>query len=229
MNTISKPWQGLVRPFNLNQDEYENMFEGPIPTEVCMFTGIKIVSDDTSGTTRALLEKLHDPFVELISGCLNESDQWGIKVYKKLGRLISVDEFPMTRLANRIDELWSANDLTVNVVFYDMTTEIFFLPHTGTLYAMDFWDLLVYESESIDPVNHNPIPATSPLDVGYHLAVHDLFLERVSIWNRKLVDYRNMVMVKARALILDRDPDSEYAKFKHSGGKHHLEYPIICP
>jgi hypothetical protein len=64
---------------------------------------------------------------------------------------------------------------------------------------------------------------------GWSQAVGDLFKNGVGVWSRALLEHRNMIQIICRALIMGRDPVTEYRRFQASGATYFLDQPHVCP
>ena len=85
-------------------------------------------------------------------------------------------------------------------------------------HAMTVYDHFVCTSGTINPGQHKAAEVEANLARDYRLMIADLYREKVGIWCASLMSFRNMVMVKCRAVLAGLDPEVEYAVYRVRGG-----------
>jgi hypothetical protein len=101
-------------------------------------------------------------------------------------------------------------------------------PRREHAYPMTFLDTLVCRTGSTNPRGHEARKAFPESAQAYDNIVGNTYRNRVGVWTRGLVEFRNMALIQARAVLTDKDPVAEYARFVQAGGTYFLEYPTLC-
>lgn len=113
-------------------------------------------------------------------------------------------------------EVWMADCLYPQIGFYDERRMRGI--QTSIASAMTLYDISVCQTGSDDPESH---PTFNWPDDDVLAAKRDIgnsFRSGVAWLCPKLLSLRIEILVKARAIILNRDPEVEYQKFKKSAG-----------
>jgi len=99
----------------------------------------------------------------------------------------------------------------------------------GIAHSMMPFDITVNKSNSINPVDHSEIELESRSARIVREAVDGLYKYGCAVWCRKLVTYRNQLLITVRSILTGRNPIAEWNRFVQAGGWYFLQYPQLCP
>ncbi|RPH93355.1 hypothetical protein EHM69_10535 [candidate division KSB1 bacterium] len=229
---MKAPNPGLIKPFNLDPAEYDAMYNGPLPEKL---TAVLFLSGNIS--TEELWEKLES--------CLDDNDSdkkypgfsspaflspasvgLSIEIALVTARTSNWREYsrgwhfvlPFT------DDSWD-----IQLAFLDGSRNHRFQPLDALAVSMDIHDHLCQAAGSLESADHGLVSTLLAHAEDFQLIVGDIYRRHWGFMNRKLIEYRNKVLVSAGALVRDLDPVAEYERFIQAGGKYFLDYPVLCP
>lgn len=244
---------GLIKPFNLDPNEYDAMYNGPLPDKL---TAILLVSGPLSmevlweGLDRYLGEEdpedfpdeetedspdsdsedesAQDPNMIIQRPAFLSPESVGLSVDIALSSSRSSHWRTYSRGWNFVlpysDDFWD-----IQLVFLNDSRSHYISPLDVLFTAMDVYDYLWMTSHSLASKDHGAFPIDARTAETFRLIVGDIFRPPWGFMNRRLVEYRNKILISVGALRYDLDPVAEYDRFIKAGGKHYLEYPKLCP
>ena len=229
MKTLSAQHNNSIQPFNLATSGIREMLARTIPVDLGIAVTVLKDPKMSRGDAAEKLDEIHDSLAEEVAECMKLAPQFGIN-----SDIQAVHTLTDMCIEDWIDlsielESWRVDGLYIQVGFYNRTMTFYAWPVFPVATAMTIYDVGVAATGFINPEKHLSLTVDSVAALDYHLIVGDFFKEDVGIWCQALVEFRNMVMVKCRAIMANRDPDEEYQRFVDAGGKYFLEYPTLCP
>jgi hypothetical protein len=221
---------GLIKPFNLDPAEYAVMFNTKLPDHIVMTINVLKAELKCPDCAREYIDHRKQKLKSTMLEFTNRAVEFGIS------SMIA----PVLLSDSGFDGLWSQfaakqdawqieDGLYVQVAFYDFDLIGNRGPRREVAYPMTFLDTLVCRTGSVDPASHKASVVFSEIAKAYEKIVGNTYRNRIGIWSKDLVEFRNMVLVQARAVLTDRDPVAEYDRFIQAGGWYFLEYPALCP
>jgi len=219
----------LIKPFDLDQEKCRDMFNSTLP-EKLMIT-ISVLSNPLRANPGSdeTYSEIQDALETLIRDCSGQAKQFGICAKLRLEHQFGCNVLAILTPLDSLQKQWVCRDMYVQVSVHADTYLLKSDPVPGTRIAMTFYDLGVARTNSLNPADHEMVLAYSESARYYRRMINNMYKKRIGIWTEKLVPYRNMIMVKVRALLAGLDPDQEYERFIQAGGKYCLEYPTLCP
>lgn len=222
--------QFIANPFNLDPHEYDKMYASVPPLALTM--PIYIYHEPGAKDRAALraVDLIQDEIAEAAGRCasgpllqqvrsLPDDFRFGVGTWQD----ITWSLFPAT--ANQ----WAVEGLYVEAGYFNPISANGENVDQRVIDAMMLFDAAVTQSRSLDPKDHSPLDVGSLFASQWSNAVGGLFRKRTGIWCDVLQDHRTLILIICRALIMGRDPVTEYHKFKAAGGTYFLEYPHLCP
>ncbi len=227
---LKTPINGLIRPFNLDPPECSAMYLSPLPEQLVMNLTILIPADDCDGSERLPYKNDHFELVRVAHDCTLNAGRFNIH-----SAIVDTLDYREETTA----EWWSLSDPQRQWLCRGAYVQVHFLnpalvggvldPEMRAILCMTVYDRLVSERGELDPSMHKPFRATPRLASNHAEFVDRIYAEGTAIWTHGLVDFRSMVMIKARAVLAGRNPDDEYDRFVKAGGTYFLDYSALCP
>lgn len=223
-----------ILPFNLTLEEYLQMANQELPEKLSMLVMLIPSTETLSNLNIDVLQKVYMHPWQL-AGYDGEKVPQSIKPVfescKYLEYEFAVQEInTMTKSSEFLPpelRAWMFEDLYCQVVF-GRDASICRPPFAiGATMAMTHFDVNCASSRSIN-VDEHPVHVLEP-DNPTSDWVNDIYRSGRGIWSPKLIEFRNYVLIGIRAILMDRDPDTEYQRFINAGGKYFLAYPGLCP
>ena len=219
----------MIQPFNLGITEIRKMLARTIPVDLGM--AVAVLNDPNMCIYCAdeKLGEIHDSLVETVAECMKLAPQFGINSdIQEHDILYEMCIQDWIGLSVELQS-WQADGLYIQVGFYDRALTDYAWPVYSVATAMSVYDHGVAATGFTNPEMHLPLKVDSVAALDYRLIVGNFFQENVGVWCQALIEFRNMVMIKCRAVLTGYDPDAEYERFVKAGGKYFLEYPTLCP
>jgi hypothetical protein len=233
--------QGLIRPFNLDPSEHEAMYNGPLPEDLAAVLIITFYKDwedlkhQTSELALAAYPKSLDQFLfaepdtddPLV--CALNSRACGLECDIEIS--VYHDMWPCVGGVRPSDtfDAWEIQRAQLQLAFVNRLQDVCNMPINTLTCSMRVFDHLWDKTRSVEAKDHRPLQVKSEEAERFQLLVGDIYRQRWGFMNRKLIDYRNKVLVMFRALVAGQDPIAEYNRFINAGGKYYAEYPTLCP
>ena len=194
------------------------MFVAPIPDSIVMSLSIQKNPDICVVCAEKAYSQSHDELLRVLSECAREAPGFKIVADIDLDHTlcdqISSNWLPLSEK----QESWQVDGLYVQVAFHNPALVDGFDPMYCAGHAMTVYDHFVCTSGTINPGQHKAAEVEANLARGYRLMIADLYHEKVGIWCASLMSFRNMVMIKCRAVLAGLDPEVEYAAYRvHRG------------
>ncbi len=220
----------LLNPFNVPPSVCGIMFGEKAPHTLMMpivlFTEIGADQTRAIDLTQILNKQLDYEIGRCATGHLDTQVRQVPDIFEFLvGERQSVTWSIMPASAKK----WDADGLFLEAGYYNRLNVGLRHPQQEIVNAMMLYDVGVAETGLVEPDIHPPLLVGQRFAQDWTSAVDDLFLARIGVWNRELLDHRTMVLIICRALLTGRDPAVEYRRFKDAGGEYFLDYPRLCP
>ena len=224
------PKLGLIKPFNLDFAEYAAMFDAELPDYIVMTINVLKAESKCPDCAREYVDARQEMLTKTMLECANHAAEFGISsMIVPVWISDSAPDWLWSMFAAKQDA-WQIDDgLYVQASFADFDLIGDRGPRREVAYPMTFLDLLVCRTGSTDPGSHKAIETYPEYAEAYEKIVGSTYRNRLGIWTEALVNFRNLVLVQARAVLTDRDPVTEYNRFIEAGGEYFLEYPTLCP
>ena len=219
---------GLIKPFNLDHDNYCVMFDEPSASNIAMVVYLYYASasfDEETGTdtpklwqdTRAAIlafAKFGSTFVEppIIIGLAHGEDL-------PLG-------FYVSRSMRDTSKKWYCYPQVgfYNPALLGKLSPPYTLLHEALHTAMNFLAELWEITGTHEPSRHQAVTVDCNLAERYGDTVSIAYEKRIGVWHRELVEPCNRFMVMWYAVERGLDPISEYGRFLDAGCKFYPEY-----
>lgn len=221
---------GLIRPFNLDPSDCSAMYDSELPKQLVMNLTILIPSDECDGSERCAYKGVHYDLVRVAHDSTLNAGKFDID--SAMFDTLDYREEPTADLWSMSDlqQQWLINGAYVQVSFLNpMLVGNLLDPECRAYLCMTIYDWYVVETNEFDPSMHEPFPAAPKVASNIEQLVDRAYADGACIWTDGLLDFRSMVMIKARAILAGRDPDVEHERFIKAGGSYFLEYPLLCP
>ena len=210
---------GLIKPFNLDPAECNSMYISPLPEQLVMNLCLLLPWNQFDGDEQSAYEGVHDELARVAQRCTLDADNFNIT-----SRIVHTLDYREETTAEwwslpNLQQQWLCGGVYVQVHFLNPAlTGGLFDPSCGTCLAMMVYDRLVSESGELNPSKQTPFLTTSRLASNYQDLVSRMYAEGAGVWTQSLVEFRNMVMIKCRAVLAGLDPEVEYAAYQKRGG-----------
>ncbi|MCX6600780.1 MAG: hypothetical protein NT025_04370 [bacterium] len=209
---------GLIRPFNMDPGECCAMFAAPIAENIVMSLSIQRTPDVSADHAERAYSNTIEELLRVFTVCAEEALDFKVAADIGLDHSLSVqlvgDWLPLSDK----QKSWPVDGLYVQVAFDNPTLLEAFDPQYCTGHAMSVYDHLVCTSGVLNPGQQSAVKVEPNIARDYRLLVGDLYREKVGIWCASLMSFRNMTMIKCRAVLAGLDPEAEYALYRVRGG-----------
>jgi len=220
----------IAKPFNLNQTEYEKMFEC-IKTSVLMpimFPRLPGVTDDK---VEEVVQKC-EAFLDIVN--TSQREQQALK--DPIPPEIVIDAIPVVKdpyntfdfQEDNIYKRWCYKGIYLQLGFHKAGCTGCPEKYQAMTMAMTSYDMMVIERGSLEPRDHSPDDIFFDKNQ-YEDVLLGFYKDGCGIWCRSLVQLRSKWLVMLKAYLMDRDPISEWDCFVKAGGWYFLQYPKLCP
>ena len=219
---------GVIKPLNLDQAKYELMFAAPLPDLIAVSIYMERMPYACPQCAEEKYGKIHDKLLRMISGLPAGASTLGISATISVDHGLDQDSSCTWLLDIPWGHDWAVDGLYPQVGIHDPKLVKSVDPTIPVLAAMHNIDMHVAATGSTDPTQHKAIPASFELAQQFDMLVNGFFDFGPGIWCESVVDFRIMMMIKARALLLGRDPDQEYGRYIEVGGSNLVDYLHLC-
>jgi len=221
--------KGLIKPFNLDPHEYDTMFNASPPDSITISVYLARMPQACPECVEEKCGDIHRKFLALVSKFPAEAASFGISAAVTIDHGLDLDSSCRWLLDIPWGRDWAVEGLYIQIGFFNPTLAGSTDPTDAILAAMHNIDGRIAASRTTDPARHKPLPAHQALADEFAGVVEDVYRNRVGVWCQSLVDFRVMMMIKTRALLLDRDPDQEYNQYVNACGLSLVDYLRLCP
>ncbi len=220
---------GLIQSFNLNQTERTAMFQLAVPDPITMVLHALRDPHDRTSAAHPNYKAISEKVFLLLEHCAGEARRFGIESNFEFEEEAGVDHTQVWVHPTPEQSEWFTKGMYLQLTFYNQRLIHVANPWQALATAMTLYDHSYSRQMDIDPTNHEDMRVRAIHARDARLMVGDVYRENVGVWCRQLVDFRTMILVKCRAVLLGEDSDGEYNRFVKAGGKYFLDYPVLCP
>ncbi len=221
----------LIYPFNLNStDEYREMFDREAPPKIDVALTFLVEDETGADTASGFLAKINDGKIKAASLGAVQGE-------------LSLKYFTVERMTPHLRDAmsdrqkdWWYDGVYVQCGFWnsDLANDPAILRGVAT--AMTWYDAslpLIPKVGSTGPrimrfaeeAPGDQMPAI--LARNFRFVVNTIFEEGVGVWNLALVDLRNEILVKTRAVLSGSDPESAWERFTKAALRNYLDYTLL--
>lgn len=227
---MTKSSDFLPNGFNLDSAGYLTMFNTSPPTSLIMLVNFMTVPGVDYRQTMVQLDKAKDTIDLLaakcaVGGLVQQSKLLPDSFAIGLGGLQEATWSIMPPAA----KAWAVDGIYVEAGYHVSSVKSDRSVVSLVCDAMMLYDVQVAISGSVEPIDHPPLPVGRRFAGGFSQAMGDLYRSKIGVWSRELLDHRTMILIICRAMIMGRDPVTEYHRFLAAGGTYFLQYPELCP
>lgn len=223
----------IENPFNLDPSDYDDMYGSTPPLALTMPIYIFSEPGQSYSASKPGLQRIEDSIVEAARECAKGPLLHQVRTVPLEFRFGFADWQHVTwSLLTDDAKKWAHNGLYIEAGYFNTfnaeernVNQV----DQSVVNAMMLYDVAVSQTGSLDPKDHSPLEVGSLFASQWTKAVGRLFETRTGFWCDVLQDHRTLILIICRALIMGRDPATEYHKFKAAGGTYFLEYPHLCP
>jgi len=229
MNQVLQP-TGLIRPFNLDPAECKSMYNSSLPEHLVMNLTLLLPWDQVNEEEPCAHKGVPDELARVVERCTLDAGNFNIP-----SKIVHSLDYREESTA----EWWSMPKLQQQWLYDGVYVQVHFLnpdligglfdPSCGICIGMMVYDRLVSKRGELDPSKQPSFLTTERLAENYQNLLGRMYAEGVGVWTQSLIEYRNMVMIKCRAVLAGQNPDTEYDRFVKTGGSYFLEYRRLCP
>lgn len=228
MKTREEQIAGLITPFNLSTEESAELFSCPLPDEIKIAAYLVRMPTACPACATEKYRDVHDEYVELVSGFPKAATNFGISSKVMVDHGLDLGASLPWMLDVPWGRDWEVDGLYTQIGIYNPAIPRQDDPTVAVLAAMHNIDLHVAATGTPDPSKFKPQKADHKLATEFGELINDIYYTRFGIWSRDIIDYRVMMMIKTRALLHGRDPESEYDRFLSEGGSNLVGYLFLC-
>ena len=227
LSKIIHKTQTEIRPLNLEADAYERIFRESPPSHLGIAlvnlvdnkleVEAKMAAIIRLGVARSVLTELCDyPEFrrEFLPSGVNRT------TFKATSCEIP-PEFQFEVGGARFQ--WCSNGTVIQVAFFNGDVRIKSESCGDMAMAMSYLDEWILRTESLEPADHKPLAVDPNLAASYAQNIGKLFRNGAGIWSEGLVQFRNFLMVAARAAIDEEPIIRQMREFASSGRRSYLD------
>ena len=210
-----------IVPFNAPVDTRATMYSRKLPEVVWMAIVVYHLPNAPASDLETATMRLKSHFEKK-----SELTQMDVHVIAPTVRMIEMPPFLIALLHQRQLD-WMHNGAYLQAGYYGEpgVTGI----ARSVACAMTFYDCCVCTQGAADPSAQVAVPASAEDAHDFEQEVRNHYRSGVGVWPKVLEEHRSRVLVMAHAIMLGRDPVTEYDLFKAVGGLHHFDYVRLCP
>lgn len=215
---------GVIKPLNLDQPKYEAVFSMPLPDSIAVSIYMVRMPDMCPQCVDEKYGKIHDKLLRMISDLPAAAGTFGVTATISVDHGLDQGSSCTWLLDIPWGRSWAVDGLYAQVGIHNPKQVKSADPTVPVLAAMHNIDMHVAATGSTDPTLHKVVPADLETAQDFDMIVNGFFNFGPGIWCKSIVDFRFMMMIKTRALLLGHDPDQEYDQYIKSGGSTLVDY-----
>ena len=228
---MNKEKTKVIRPFNMNPEDYARMFEAPPPDQLVMVIALMPLEGVDPRIPMNMFELINVIFCEdmdqtpehpMNAKPRNAKEFTNFFVILNDLSIESDFDLPPDMMTWVVDGVY----LQIGFVKADVNQCPTDVKELAT--AMLFYDRWVSESGSIEPGDHQDLSASVKIAERYEQTVGDLFQSGRGFLNRDLLEYRTMWLIGLRSMLTGHDTCRALDRLHEAGGTYFLDYPRLC-
>lgn len=213
-----------IQPFNLNRDERRAMYEAPLPDEMILAVSMMRDPDVCNHCVDEEYNRIHDGILECMDDCISNAASFGISADIVLAHGI-VDNPLAMWLQNTPEQLaWQVEGLYFQAGFICATEEDIDDLSASACLNMSVYDRHAGSNVALDPHLHPDIPVSEDAAEQFRNLTGDMYRTGTGLLTSALLKFRDMVMIKGRAVQTGTDPDLAYKRFLQKNMRYCLEF-----
>jgi len=231
----------IILPFNMEKDSYIGMFEGvenPLSMSIMPMAVEGLdpnILKEVIAKAKEITLQINSDRVEMERMCKSVPPGYRLmdipvideSVFTLASTNAEHDPYPTLAATESLQD-WCYNGVYYQIGFHKFPCNDNNLVSGFIASSMLGYDMMVMESGSLEPEDHNPAAIEIDGDAYDNFSQY-YFHGGCGRWNRSLINLRNHWLVTLRAVLMDRDPVAEWDRFEKAGGNYFLEYPTLCP